>query len=399
LSQTILLKIVNGEFTTTEPAISVGKDERIRVSAEAWSPAFTGPAKDEVLIGIAEPISSRLAYTILFGLALLFAGLALFSFTGPDDKRGKNRLAITLSYIGVIIFVAIPLVAPIVLTQFFPEFLDQMKVPPVGLIVAKAQDRDPPEAQWVLNIGGCTSLNAEESGDSKATKSGAARLLSTSNPSSSPMATASLGAEQALSATRPQNSILDPSDLTPSGATDREATKPLVVSGGLVVPLYVIILSVIGGAINITRKMPVLQWQAETPRHARIPQFLMSPLERFGRAVMKSPSKWFVRQLPESSNRPNQTKRHPGSAGDAGQQTSSQESAEAPVHQESEPGKQQTNITPETARRGEEAEKDRDGTKMDGEHQEIQHWRKELLTQHMYLISAPFLGRVCKSSM
>jgi hypothetical protein len=49
----------------------------------------------------------------------------------------------------------------------------------------------------------------------------------------------------------------------PPTHTDRSDPPIVTVQGGLVVPLYVIILSVIGGAINMTRKVPGFQKEGE----------------------------------------------------------------------------------------------------------------------------------------
>jgi hypothetical protein len=134
-SETILQKVTSGEFKTADP-IYMDPDDRIRIDGEAWSPEFIGSAANEIFYGRAPVISSTVVYIVLGCLIAVLVILFLWTFTGPQTK-GKNRIAIIVSYFVIMIFLAVPLVAPILLTQLFPEFLDQMKRAPVGLIVAR----------------------------------------------------------------------------------------------------------------------------------------------------------------------------------------------------------------------------------------------------------------------
>jgi hypothetical protein len=45
LNETFVLNVEKGGFKAGEPPISVAPDERVRVSVEAWSPAFEGSAQ------------------------------------------------------------------------------------------------------------------------------------------------------------------------------------------------------------------------------------------------------------------------------------------------------------------------------------------------------------------
>jgi hypothetical protein len=135
---------------------------------------------------------------------------------------------------------------------------------PVALIVAKAEDRvtsaedrTTSAVQWVLNIGGRTS--STKSSDLEAAEFNVAQ--STSKPVSSPTseAVANPSPESGSSLPQAQSSASPRASLSPDGT----AGKPVEVSGGLVVPLYVIILSVMGGAINMTRRVPEYQERAD----------------------------------------------------------------------------------------------------------------------------------------
>jgi hypothetical protein len=80
---------------------------------------------------------------------------------------------------------------------------------------------------------------------------------------------------------------------------------------------------------------------------------------------------------------------------DTEERPSSKEPATVSVDPKSETGKeQQTNPTTKTPRKGEEAQKRQEETGKDEEHDtdEYRQWRKGLLSQYMYLISAPFLA-------
>ena len=154
-------------------------DERVRVSVEAWSPAFTGSAKDDLTIGTGPWISLPSIYIILCGLLAVLLLCFLFSFTGLQSES-KNRGAIMLSHLVIWISLIVPLVAPIILAQSAPEFVDQMRHAPVGLIVADTEDRNPSVPQWALNIGGFTSVKNPNTAESNAAAASPAPVSSPS---------------------------------------------------------------------------------------------------------------------------------------------------------------------------------------------------------------------------
>jgi hypothetical protein len=212
----------------------------------------------------------------------------------------------------------LPLLVPIVLPHLFPNLMDLMarKPTPVGLVITRIEngkgvDVDP---QWVLNIGGAT-----------------ARIEA--------------GQQQDQQQSPPKTKIPD----TP-------VAGEVVIYGGLVIPLWVIILSLIGGAINMTTKVPLYQEDMER--------------EAEGRDSLLGAARWLVSQ-------PFELAKHmvPGGAG----------SATSPVVE----GAEQP--TP-----GLPVRKDAAGANQakEVETKEHEHWRRGLLGLYMSLVSAPFLAIV-----
>jgi hypothetical protein len=163
-----------------------------------------------------------------------------------------------------------------------------MKRTPVGLVVANVKLERDPVPQWSLNIGGHVS--------------------------------------------------------PPTGEQDSSVMQ---VQGGLIVPLYVIILSVIGGAINMTRQVPRFQGEGEAQE--------TRPKRRLNGHSHKALGASTRLAGLHTGEAPSQETREPRPSGHA--------SLSDPHHS----GRQDT---------------------------DAQHvpWRIELLNQYMYLISAPFLA-------
>jgi hypothetical protein len=122
-SATIVMQLVNGAFKMPDLDLELHPMQPIRVRAEGWSSGFIGSATDEVSTGLSPELSLRVAYSILIGILGLQVISFVWTFTGPQSKQ-KNRIAIILSYIVICIFLAVPLAAPILLTQLFPSVLD-----------------------------------------------------------------------------------------------------------------------------------------------------------------------------------------------------------------------------------------------------------------------------------
>jgi hypothetical protein len=207
--QTQLLPVKQGKFEA--PYVlgftAIDQHEPIHITAEAWVPDASGNFKrftEEIYLNARSPLFSRAAfYPLLLAIGLPLLGVFLWAFTGHGSPL-KNRLAIIFSHVITIVFLALPLLAPVVLLMTFPEALDAMKRTPVGLVVTKTTPEPEALTQWALNIGGHVPLGGEQ----------------------------------------PNSDVVE-------------------VQGGLIIPLYVIILSVIGGAINMTRQVPKFQEESE----------------------------------------------------------------------------------------------------------------------------------------
>ncbi len=137
----------------------------------------------------------------------------------------------------------------------------------------------------------------------------------------------------------------------------------MTIQGGLVIPLYVLILSLIGGAINMTRKLPDFQRDATSlnmGRYLDAAKGAAAQAFSSARRVLgsRTPMPGVPSAPPEEANPPEEGQSPP---------TVETEAAEASTQAPAE--------TPEERFLRQTAE-----------------WRKGLITQHMYLLSAPFLA-------
>ena len=196
---------------------------RIRVLAEVWpaSARTTSPLTETIYLNHHLPswIRSSTGYVLLLGV-VLFSALFLWAFTG-DCTYAKNRLAIVLSYSMIFISLAGALVGPTLLMLAVPDLPEISGKVPVGLVVARLTETSNPE--WMLNIGG---------------------YVATNEPAKTGLFQGSGG------------------DGAGSGVAEGMATPVLRVvtlNGGIQIPLYVILLALIGGAINMTRQVPDFQ--------------------------------------------------------------------------------------------------------------------------------------------
>jgi len=186
----------------------IQKNDQLRVQAEVWSPELTAepPLTEELYLGSPAPIRVRTTLYVVSTIAVLISLFVFgFAFTGPQNPL-KNRVAIIYSYCVIFLFLFLPLVAPYMFVHAFPGLQRAMKETPVGLVVAKpdpeSKDSKP---EWLLNLGG---------------------------------------------------------HVVPS--KDDTAVDEIV--GGLAIPFYVVLLSLMGGTINMTRQVPLLQVQSQNAK-------------------------------------------------------------------------------------------------------------------------------------
>ena len=303
--QTMLVNITNGEFVVdglTQGNLKFTDGTALSITVEIPDLKRDGVlASESTYVNTEKPLLplSKMWLIVL----LIVAGLVsvfLITFTGIKTEQ-KNRWAIVFSYVVILVFLALPLVVPVALPHLFPNLIPLMvkRSTPVGLVVAKIEDRKNPEPQWVLNIGGyVTAL--------------------TNAPQISGAVTSS------------------PAQISPN------SVQEVVVHGGLAIPLYVVILSILGGAINMTRKVPLYQVGMETEQ-ARSTNWISAAAQ----GALLGVAAIFRKQIP------------------TGCETRDDES-QAPAKQ-----------TQDNAKTNKQ-----------------EHWRLGLLGLYMSLISAPFLGIV-----
>jgi hypothetical protein len=276
----------NGQFETEDPAFaSLRPADEIYVKAEFLSSDSGDNTTQELYLNTNHPtaIGSVLGWSAvvfpLFAIILFF-----YAFTGTKTDR-KNQVAIIFSYCIIGIFLAVPLLAPVLLLDAFPNSRRAMIGAPVGLIVTHVPEPDG-DVQWALNIGGYSTPVAPSPTPTPSASPTPSPPASPVPPSSPP----STGATHPSQVSPTPATQPSPTGATPQSGTATQASparpsprpieksataEPVIakeadtsndvvkVQGGLVIPLYVIVLSVIGGAINMTRKVPQLQGEGE----------------------------------------------------------------------------------------------------------------------------------------
>lgn len=184
------------------------KGDAIKVQAEVWSEQFARGTSltEELYFNSPAPLRfGRTPFYVVIGVMTLVSLWVFgYAFSGRHTAR-KTRVAIVYSYVVICICLLSIVILPNFLVNAFPGLMESMKRAPVGWVFARPDvgSRDS-QQQWVLNIGGRYGF--------------------------------------------------------PEG---EEREKTPVIIGGLAIPSFVIILSVMGATINMTRKVPSLQQQAE----------------------------------------------------------------------------------------------------------------------------------------
>jgi hypothetical protein len=370
-NQSMFLQLDNhGNFASPDDAFtSIHPGSEVTITAELNS-SF-GRESRTIELASGSPAKKWVAVIIILIVLVGMIAIFLFAFTGRA-RTGKNQLAIQFSYLVILLFLAVPIVAPVLLLRLFPAAVDAMIGYPAGLVVTRIGEPPHANAQWAINLGGyshvCVDLcldpaalaeqdkaaKAKADADAQATAQQAAAAKKDPSqtgpaPNSTPKAvdqkglhttpnSSSTGSQaartssvaagksqppvparktaapgttitpaspnvpaitQPLSSSAPASAATtnQPAAYSDEGAistadTASESDKggvatrdsspqaepnltddlihperldpPIVkVEGGLVIPLYVIVLSVIGGAINMTRKVPGFQKEGE----------------------------------------------------------------------------------------------------------------------------------------
>jgi hypothetical protein len=218
--------------------------EQIPMAPPEWQPmplrrvtaAVTGHAGEHGAVRVLGPnqVDGEIMVTAALFLSLMFGAFAAL-FTGKYTRH-KQQGAIVYAYAVAAIFFIFPLAIPVAVAVF-PGMGYQLAQTPVGFLrVADAymggdsseQHKALKMDQWSINIGG--------------------------SPRPTPDASAgnTLDNEKAVSAADKQNAarVFERKD---------DLSTAYDVQGGLVVPLYVIVLATLGGAFRMTRAVPEIE--------------------------------------------------------------------------------------------------------------------------------------------
>lgn len=385
--QTFMLELKDGKFAASglPGFVWLGKCDRIHVIADVWSPDLTaGPLSEELILNAGTPARPKsMLYSAVWIAAFSLLATFVFVFTG-NRTSGKNRVAIILSYCMIIIFLAIPLLAPFVFVRTFPDVMEAMKESPVGLVITRpekqeqgrgenqeqARGENQEQAQWVLNIGGHVKTLEPHCEEPAPRPSGRLDEGGQSNigPLTRQEVKGPAGRSATLSSTQPQPSGSNPPGKTSvsPGPSEEKNLQPaqtesgvVELEGGLAIPLYVLLLSIIGGAINMTRKLPRIQRDVEE-WEMRMPSF--RDIARVTVEMVKGTAAPF-----------------------SGGSVPAEPSA---VGAEASPGVGSQETSPAAGHVGKDVEQVPPNHQMEAR----SDWRTNLLDQYMYLLSAPFLA-------
>jgi hypothetical protein len=452
--QIISIDLKESKFELADPSLAaVAPDDELYILAEISSPDFIEPASQELYLNTKPPtLTGMIAPWLAAAILLIIASVFFYAFTGRKTPA-KNQVAIIFSYCIIAIFLAIALLAPVLLLRAFPNARRAMIGAPAGLIVTPITLQQETKTQWAVNIGGYSYIPKRSSSQSKAAASptpSPTRAQSPERPSPQPTPTAApppaaspaaaianqspspAGSPAATARTASPSPSVSPTPgapaITAEALKDIEGSEDVaLVDGGLVIPLYVVVLSIIGGAINMTRKVPQLQGEGEQSE-LTLPKPGVSAAGRRMRALFP----W----KRASSTQKTKPVGEQGATETPDPAASGQEhvSIEAEVKKQKDNAAEQaavidselqtlveeqserniaTTSTMDRLRKQVDAMRNLYNSKKEGESllgyitfedwlarrprlKELlySHWRVELLSQYMYLISAPFLAIV-----
>jgi len=342
----------HGNFASPDDAFtSIHPGSAVTITADLTS--SEGHATRTIELNSASPGKKWGVILSIVIVILALTVIFLYAFTGQTG-RVKNRWAIQFSYVVIVLFLAVPIVAPVLLLRLFPSAVDGMIGYPAGLVVTRIGEPPHANAQWAINIGGyshvCVDLcldagtlaqqaaaaknnsasttapspNSPTKPIDQKTTSTPPNAASSGNPGSGNSApggaknqapipaptTAAAGTNQpaAHTDTTATNTADVGTDSSNGGIASRDnsaqaqpnLTDDLLhperldpdivkVEGGLVIPLYVIVLSVIGGAINMTRKVPGFQKEGESSAPSKGQKILFAQYQSESQTVDQDP--------------------------------------------------------------------------------------------------------------
>ena len=228
---------------------------------------------------IETPNGLRIAAVLAIPYGMIVAFLTLF--TG-DDISVPRMVQFCYAFT---IFAALAVALPLVLFPFWPNLDEKMRGAPVGILLGCVQlegkekselnCNETATAQWVINIGGAVGGEyhpsqpapvAEETPSATLT-AGVEETPTTESVEETPTAEGAEGSptpEQPTpepTPTREQTQVAEPIP-TSKDSAGGEAWRPVEISGGLVVPVYFVLIAVIGAVVSMIRRVPEYQRRA-----------------------------------------------------------------------------------------------------------------------------------------
>jgi len=269
--------VANGEFKDIRVAIpDDGKaHSAVQVKAMFRGRTLAAPNREVRVegetnknIGYPRRFESVSAWAIA-AVVVAFALLLIALFTGTMNTR-KQRSLYSVMYFVVFVSLLLPIVVSVMLLQS-SYLVAIMEKAPIGLVRATSASSKT-ELQWFLNIGGVVTARDETSRSPRATPAAPAASAVASPSASAP---ASQASSPRRSETRPTT---DRSEL---GSVSSALHGSPYIEGGLAVPFYVILLSMFGAGINLTRRVPEIQeeYSGMVPRAAPLSRSLFASSE------------------------------------------------------------------------------------------------------------------------
>lgn len=279
--QSVSVKLnTDGSFATDDPAFrSIRPGAQIQITADVLSPKLPeGKTTEEIHLNSAPPANKLWLEVGGIVLVLLLALIFAYAFTGKKTAR-KNRTAIIFSYAIIGIAIAVPMYGPAFLVQVFPRSVDAMIGAPVGLVNTHTANLPADQTEWALNIGGYSFKAPVRFEGSKNISAGNTGSSNNTDPTGAQPVSISISPDSNTATQQSTAGVPSPTQTTSGNASNvgtaeksvssDSSLQPIKVQGGLVIPLCVIILAVIGGAINMTRKVPGFQRESEDSDFAR----------------------------------------------------------------------------------------------------------------------------------
>jgi hypothetical protein len=212
------------------------------------------------------------------GVVLL---LLTFLFTGPLSPW-KARLLFGVSYVLTFSACLIPILLSVSVSR--SSYLRSlMQESSVGILEATTATLTDP--QWLVNLGGAVVFQPATVAPGPATPNPAptqpvADKAGATAPTPGPQGNAGntppgaaatqpapipAGAQPTEPAKQADQKKSEPPPQDKAAASDAKTPQYPVLKGGLAIPLYVMILAMLGAAINMTRKVPEIQAESDAP--------------------------------------------------------------------------------------------------------------------------------------